>query len=110
VLVEIAGRTTRAYDAGVGDAKRVQVLLRPEDLRIAAPPDGVEAVVETCAFFGSYYAITARGSLGTVRAHVPEALAPGAGVRISWPEAAGIAYPESTPEGDNDPRNSQMSA
>jgi ABC-type Fe3+/spermidine/putrescine transport system ATPase subunit len=110
VLVEIAGRTTRAYDASVGDAKRVQVLLRPEDLRIAAPPDGVEAVVETCAFFGSYYAITARGSLGTVRAHVPEALAPGAGVRISWPEAAGIAYPESTPEGDNDPRNSQMSA
>jgi spermidine/putrescine transport system ATP-binding protein len=97
VVVDIAGRTTQLIDAGVGDATRVQVLLRPEELRLVAPPDGLEATVETCAFFGSYYAITAHSSVGTIRAHVPDPVAPGQVVRIDWPEKAGIAYPDATP-------------
>jgi hypothetical protein len=69
------------------------VLLRPEDLHVVPTPEGIDATVETCAFFGSYYAVTARSGVGTIRAHVAEAIAPNQSVRISWPETAGIAYP-----------------
>jgi ABC-type Fe3+/spermidine/putrescine transport system ATPase subunit len=110
VVVDIAGRVTRPANARVANASRVQVLLRPEDLKIVAPPDGVEATVETCAFFGSYYAVTARGPVGTVRAHVQEAVSPGETVRISWSEEAGIAYPEAGDEDLNDERDSLTSA
>jgi ABC-type Fe3+/spermidine/putrescine transport system ATPase subunit len=94
VVVDIAGHSTRAIDAGVGGHARVQVLLRPEDVHICEPADGMQATVETCAFFGSYYAVTARGPVGTIRVHSQEPIAPGESVGVSWPQDAGIAYPD----------------
>jgi spermidine/putrescine transport system ATP-binding protein len=102
VTVDLAGKTTNPIDAGVGDATRVQVLVRPEDLRVVQAPEGIDATVETCAFFGSYYAVTARSRVGTIRAHVSEPIAPSETIRISWPEAAGIAYPDSAAQTNED--------
>ena len=109
VTVELAGKTTNPIDAGVGDTTRVQVLVRPEDLRLVQPPDGIDATVETCAFFGSYYAVTARSRVGTIRAHIPEPITPNEVIRISWPDGAGIAYPAAALQ-DNDDSDALTSA
>ena len=94
VDVDLAGRTVRAHDAGVGSAERVQVLLRPEDLAAVRSEDGaVEGSVETCAFFGSDYELTVATAVGTMRLRTVDAFAPGAAIGISWPSRAGIAYP-----------------
>jgi ABC-type Fe3+/spermidine/putrescine transport system ATPase subunit len=110
VTVELAGRVANPIDAGVGSATRAQVLLRPEDLRIVTEPDGIEATVDTCAFFGSYYAVTARSEIGMIRAHVADPIAPNHTIRISWPETAGIAYPADTDEASDDSDASEDSA
>jgi spermidine/putrescine transport system ATP-binding protein len=110
VVVQIAGRPTRAIDAGVGDAKQVELLLRPEDVRLGDRADGLQGTVETCAFFGSYYAVTASGAFGTVRAHTQQPLGPGEVVGVSWPEEAGIAYPAAESQEANHDGDSPASA
>jgi spermidine/putrescine transport system ATP-binding protein len=93
VEVVVAGRTVRAFDAGVGDASELQVLLRPEDLRVCAPEQGVPGTVETCAFFGAYYESTIRTETAVFRAQTEHALAAGHSVGLTWEGDVGIAYP-----------------
>jgi putative spermidine/putrescine transport system ATP-binding protein len=91
--VRLAGRSVRTADAGAGSAGRVQVLLRPEDLQIVARGAGtVEASVETCAFFGSEYELTATSAIGNLRLRSPAAFDDGSVVGVTWPDQAGISY------------------
>jgi hypothetical protein len=52
----------------------------------------VDGVVETCAFFGSYFELTLRSRLGTIRLRDRTQREPGSTVGITWPAVAGIAY------------------
>ena len=93
VDVELAGSTVRTIDAGGGPAEQVQVLLRPEDLDIVSRGDGaLEATVQTCAFFGSEYELTATSSIGLLRLRAPQAVETGSVLGVTWPRNAGIAY------------------
>ncbi len=54
--VDVHGIRFSASDAGVQSGGAAQVLLRPEDPTLVADgPGRVTGMVETCAFFGSYY-------------------------------------------------------
>ena len=96
----IAARQIRAVDAGVGSATDIQVLLRPEDLRVVAAGTGaLQGPVQTCAFFGSYYELTLETEVGMVRARDATAAEPGTVVALSWSLEAGIAYPAASDTG-----------
>jgi spermidine/putrescine transport system ATP-binding protein len=95
IEVNLAGRVVRTIDSGVArDVDRVQVLLRPGDLEIVSPGTGTQdATVETCSFFGSEYEVTASSSIGLLRLRAAEAVVVGRTIGVTWPLAAGIAYP-----------------
>ena len=94
--VDVQGIRFAAADAGVAGGEEAQVLLRPQDLKLADPGSGrVQGSVETCTFFGAYYAITVRTPIALLRLHEPRAAHPGASVGVDWPATAGIAYPTS---------------
>jgi ABC-type Fe3+/spermidine/putrescine transport system ATPase subunit len=93
-VVDVAGCRFEAVDAGVEPGGDAQVLLRPEELEIAATGQGnVQGTVETCSFFGSYFEVVARSPVGNCRLRTRQPLAPGAEIEIGWPSTAGIAYP-----------------
>jgi ABC-type Fe3+/spermidine/putrescine transport system ATPase subunit len=103
VEAQIAGRPIRAVDAGLGSATTIQVLLRPEDLRIVDPGNGtLQGPVQTCAFFGSYYELTLETEVGLVRARDAAAAEPGKVVALTWTLEAGIAYPAGADAGPFD--------
>jgi ABC-type Fe3+/spermidine/putrescine transport system ATPase subunit len=95
VEVMLAGQVVRTIDSGVArESERVQVLLRPEDLEIVPPGMGAQdAIVETCSFFGSDYELTASTAIGLLRLRASEGVAVGQPIGVTWPTAAGIAYP-----------------
>ncbi len=99
VEVAVAGRSVLAIDAGVGSARRVQVLFRPEQLEVGPPEgsDGLPGIVEVCAFFGSHYEATIACDGTALRARSTVALAPGAQVSVKWAAQSGIAYPDPEP-------------
>lgn len=93
VAVEVAGTRFDAYDAGIGDAREAEVLLRPEELAVVDPAQGhVRGPVETAAYFGSYYEVTVSTDAGRFRCRSSTPVAPGTNVGIAWPASAGIAY------------------
>jgi ABC-type Fe3+/spermidine/putrescine transport system ATPase subunit len=93
VDVEVGGIRFVAEDAGVG-SNPATVLLRPEEVAVTEPGQGrVQGRVLTCAFFGSYYELTAATSCGTFRLRDTRLHAPGEAIGVAWPDAAGIAYP-----------------
>jgi spermidine/putrescine transport system ATP-binding protein len=97
VAIRIGNTTVSASDAGVGEAPRAQVLLRPEELEIApAGGAGLAGDVEVCAFFGSHYEATIRAAGAQVRARTMKPLVPGERVTVRLPATAGIAYPDTT--------------
>jgi ABC-type Fe3+/spermidine/putrescine transport system ATPase subunit len=111
VPVEIGAIRFTAEDAGVtGD--EAAVLLRPEEVRVTATGQGrIDGRVLTCAFFGSYYELTAATECGTFRLRDATMHAPGTAIGVAWPDAAGIAYtrtdaagPTDSPAPDLDPR------
>jgi spermidine/putrescine transport system ATP-binding protein len=94
VDVNVCGFRFGATDAGVGETHSVQVLLRPEDLRLVPAGTGrIDGVVATCAFFGSYYEVVVDTPLGVLRLRERQPRAPSLQVAVDWPDAAGIAYP-----------------
>jgi ABC-type Fe3+/spermidine/putrescine transport system ATPase subunit len=104
VDVDLAGIRFAASDAGA-TASEATVLLRPEDLRVVATGAGrLDGRVMTCAFFGSYYELTASTACGMFRLRDTVSRGPGDGIGIDWPASAGIAYPRtgvgSTPATD----------
>jgi ABC-type Fe3+/spermidine/putrescine transport system ATPase subunit len=93
VELDCAGIRFSAANSGVQAGDRVTVLLRPEDLTLTAPGGGrIDGVVNTCAFFGSYYEVTVRSERGLLRLRHRTAAHPGEQVGIGWGEVAGIAY------------------
>jgi ABC-type Fe3+/spermidine/putrescine transport system ATPase subunit len=75
-------------------AGRALLLLRPEDLTAVDPGAGrLDAVVETVAFMGSHYDVTASSLVGPLRLTVARDIAPGERIGVAWPDATGIAYP-----------------
>jgi ABC-type Fe3+/spermidine/putrescine transport system ATPase subunit len=101
--VEVGGLRFSAADAiGETSETAVQVLLRPEDLSVVAAGAGrLDGVVETCAFFGSYYELTIRTGIAVIRARAAGARGSGERVAIDWPDEAGIAY--ASPDGTTSP-------
>jgi ABC-type Fe3+/spermidine/putrescine transport system ATPase subunit len=92
--VEVAGRRFRAFDAGVKPGPGAQVLLRPEELELRSPDDGVfSGIVETCSFFGSYFEVLVDTPIGPCRLRLREQQVPGDRLSIGWPDSAGIVYP-----------------
>ena len=75
-----------------GEGQATQILLRPEDLKVADGPGRVSGRVETSAFFGSYYELRIDTPLGLIRMRDKAAGSPGQVVEVTWPEQAGIAY------------------
>jgi spermidine/putrescine transport system ATP-binding protein len=92
--VEVGGRRFRASDAGVTPGERAQVLLRPEELSLGEAWGGaIPGTVAACSFFGSYFEALVQSTLGPFRLRIREAIGPGEGVSITWPQQAGIVYP-----------------
>ena len=57
--VEFVGREFECVDTGFGHRERVDVVIRPEDLKISAPEAGqITGVVESVVFKGVHYEIT----------------------------------------------------
>ena len=72
----------------------VTLLLRPRIVIAVAPGAGrVEAIVETAAFMGSHYDLTASSPVGALRLTSARGIAPGERIDIDWPSMTGIAYP-----------------
>jgi len=96
--VEVAGRRFSASNAGVAEGDATQVLLRPEELEVAARAEStLTGTTETCSFFGSYFELVTRTAVGPCRLRVREPLAPDTEIGIGWPDHAGIAYPVEDP-------------
>jgi len=93
VELDCAGIRFSAANSGARTGEKVTVLLRPEDLELVAPGSGrLDGVVDTCAFFGSYYALTTQTERGLLRLRHRSQARPGDHVGIRWGETAGIAY------------------
>ena len=57
-LVEFANDTFPCVDKGFEENERIQVVIRPEDIRIVSPDDGkISGVVETVTFMGVHFEI-----------------------------------------------------
>ncbi|MDT9701077.1 ABC transporter ATP-binding protein [Streptomyces sp. P17] len=83
--VEVLGRRL-PVDGPVPSSSDVDVLVRPEAVRVRADDAG-DARVVAAAFLGAVSRVTVRLADGTeVKADLPEAPAPGAAVRVSLPE------------------------
>ena len=100
VELDCAGIRFSAANSGARTGEKVTVLLRPEDLELVAPGSGrLDGVVDTCAFFGSYYALTTQTERGLLRLRHRSQARPGDHVGIRWGETAGIAYRSAAGEG-----------
>ncbi len=83
--VEVLGQML-PVDGPVPSATDVDVLVRPEAVRVDADEDG-DARVVAASFLGAVTRVTVRLADGTeVKADLSEAPAPGAAVRVSLPE------------------------
>jgi ABC-type Fe3+/spermidine/putrescine transport system ATPase subunit len=93
VDLDCAGIRFSAANSGARAGEKVTVLLRPEDLDLVPSGAGrLDGVVNTCAFFGSYYEVTAQTERGLLRLRHRSSARAGEHVGIAWGETAGIAY------------------
>jgi ABC-type Fe3+/spermidine/putrescine transport system ATPase subunit len=96
VVLDSGGPPVSAIDART-DGERVQLLLRPEDLELAAIDDavgGLRGVVEACAFFGAHYTVAVRSGADVFHVRSATKVRHGLPVELRWPDMAGIAYPD----------------
>jgi ABC-type Fe3+/spermidine/putrescine transport system ATPase subunit len=92
--VDLGGVRFGSANTGVEPGQAVTVLLRPEDLALEGTAAArLHGVVETCAFFGSFFELTLRTRLGVIRLRDRLQRERGSTVGITWPAVAGIAYP-----------------
>jgi len=92
--VDVAGIRFEAAESGVRAGAPAMVLLRPEDLSVTDANDGrITGQVLTSAFFGSYFELTVRTSVGLIRLRDRQPVDPGTQIGIAWRDVAGIAYP-----------------
>ena len=100
IEVDLRGVRFATTDAGAEPGRPATVLLRPEELQLVKSGAGrIDAVVVTCTFFGSYFEVKLRSSLGLIRLRERTHQEPGSSVGITWPDVAGIAYAAATESG-----------
>ncbi|WP_328869996.1 ABC transporter ATP-binding protein [Streptomyces sp. NBC_00287] len=94
-VVEVLGQRL-PVDGPVPSSSDVDVLVRPEAVRVQADDTG-DARVVAAAFLGAVTRVTVRLADGTeVKADLAEAPAPGAAVRVSLPERSVLVAERST--------------
>jgi ABC-type Fe3+/spermidine/putrescine transport system ATPase subunit len=93
-LVDVQGIRFAATNAGAKNGEDAAILLRPEDLVLRdAATARTTGVVETSAFFGSYFELRVITHLGVIRLRTARPEEPGTDVGVWWPDVAGIVYP-----------------
>ena len=100
-LVEIYGKQYECVDAGLSKNKRVEVVIRPEDLEITKPEKGkINVVVDTQLFRGVHYEICCLDDqYNEWIVHSTKAAKPGAAIGLNFdPEAIHIMVPGETEE------------
>ena len=100
-LVEIYGKQYECVDAGLDKNKRVEVVIRPEDLEITSADKGkISVVVDTQLFRGVHYEICCLDDqYNEWIVHSTEEAKPGAAVSLNFdPEAIHIMVPGETEE------------
>ena len=100
-LVEIYGKEYECVDAGLDKNKRVEVVIRPEDLEITAEDKGkIKVVVDTQLFRGVHYEICCLDDqYNEWIVHSTKAAKPGSAVSLNFePEAIHIMVPGETEE------------
>ena len=100
-LVEIYGKQYECVDAGLDKNKRVEVVIRPEDLEITSAEKGkISVVVDTQLFRGVHYEICCLDDqYNEWIVHSTKQANPGAAVGLNFdPEAIHIMVPGETEE------------
>lgn len=100
-LVEIYGKQYECVDAGLDKNKRVEVVIRPEDLEITSADKGkISVVVDTQLFRGVHYEICCLDDqYNEWIVHSTKQAKPGAAVSLNFdPEAIHIMVPGETEE------------
>ena len=100
-LVEIYGKEYECVDAGLDKNKRVEVVIRPEDLEITSAEKGkINVVVDTQLFRGVHYEICCLDDqYNEWIVHSTKEAKPGAAVSLNFdPEAIHIMVPGETEE------------
>lgn len=100
-LVEIYGKQYECVDAGLEKNKRVEVVIRPEDLEIKEPEKGkINVVVDTQLFRGVHYEICCLDDqYNEWIVHSTKAAEPGKSISLDFdPEAIHIMVPGETEE------------
>ena len=100
-LVEIYGKQYECVDAGLDKNKRVEVVIRPEDLEITSADKGkISVVVDTQLFRGVHYEICCLDDqYNEWIVHSTKQAKPGAPVSLNFdPEAIHIMVPGETEE------------
>ena len=100
-LVEIYGKEYECVDAGLDKNKRVEVVIRPEDLEITSAEKGkINVVVDTQLFRGVHYEICCLDDqYNEWIVHSTKEAKPGATVSLNFdPEAIHIMVPGETEE------------
>lgn len=100
-LVEIYGKQYECVDAGLEKNKRVEVVIRPEDLEIKEPEKGkINVVVDTQLFRGVHYEICCLDDqYNEWIVHSTKAAEPGKSISLDFdPEALHIMVPGETEE------------
>ena len=100
-LVEIYGKEYECVDAGLDKNKRVEVVIRPEDLEITAEDKGkIKVLVDTQLFRGVHYEICCLDDqYNEWIVHSTKAAKPGSAVSLNFePEAIHIMVPGETEE------------
>ena len=83
--------------AEMHEGSDVVVMLRPEDVRLTAESDArTSATVETCAYVGASYEVTASSPHGLFRLSSPASLTVGERVFLGWDADAGLCYGAAT--------------
>jgi spermidine/putrescine transport system ATP-binding protein len=93
-VVGVDGIRFAAANAGIAAGADATILLRPEEVQIGDDDrHRTTGVVQTSAFFGSYFELRLDTPVGLLRIRTSSSLEPGSEVPVWWPDVAGIAYP-----------------
>jgi ABC-type Fe3+/spermidine/putrescine transport system ATPase subunit len=91
--VDLGGRLLTPWCADAVPGKPGMLLLRPEELRLTSPDEGMLAgPVLTSTFLGQSTEIVVATELGDVRLRTEHSPQPDARVGIAWEQGAGVVF------------------
>jgi ABC-type Fe3+/spermidine/putrescine transport system ATPase subunit len=93
-VVDVHGIRFASANAGIVAGREATILLRPEEVQIGDDDrHRTTGIVQTSAFFGSYFELRLDTPVGLLRIRTSSSLEPGSEAPVWWPDVAGIAYP-----------------